>query len=70
MLLKKQHQGEKNVRANILMLLLRILVFLCRDISEGQIVVRTGDLHLGHRDKYEQEFNVEAVYMHNNYQSM
>ncbi|KAL4241093.1 Neurotrypsin [Mactra antiquata] len=38
-----------------------------RDMSKKQIVVRAGDLNSENRDKYEQEFDVEAVFIHPRY---
>lgn len=41
-----------------------------RDASKGQIIVRTGDNNARHRDKYEQEFDVETIIPHENYNSV
>lgn len=40
-----------------------------RDASKGQIIVRTGDLNSGFRDKYEQEFDVDNIIIHEQYSS-
>ncbi|XP_053383873.1 uncharacterized protein LOC123562463 [Mercenaria mercenaria] len=40
-----------------------------RDASKAQVIVRTGDLNSGYRDKYEQEFDVEAIIQHERYNS-
>ena len=38
-----------------------------RDLHADNILIRTGDLNIEYRDKYEQEFEVDKIIMHEDY---